>query len=67
VPSWGRGSAEIHPGELIAPWVYNGKFLTGMLILFKMLPFTAGEDDDLEHLAQEQEERHMMMISFKFL
>jgi hypothetical protein len=39
----------------------------GMLILFKMLPFTAGEGDDLEHLAQEQEERHMMMISFKFL
>jgi hypothetical protein len=38
-----------------------------MLILFKMLPFTAGKDDDLEHMAQEQEEQHMMMISFKFL
>jgi hypothetical protein len=38
----------------------------GMQFLFKMLPFTAGEDDDLEHLAQEQEERHMMTIDFEF-
>jgi hypothetical protein len=38
----------------------------GMQFLFKMLPFTAGEDDDPEHLAQEQEERHMMTIDFEF-
>jgi hypothetical protein len=31
-----------------------------------MLPFTAGEDDDLDHQAQEQEEQHTTMISFKF-
>jgi hypothetical protein len=50
----------------MALWVYDKKFLMGMQFLFKMLPFTAGEDDDPEHLAQEQEERHMMTIDFEF-
>jgi hypothetical protein len=51
----------------MAPWIYDEKFLTGMQFLFRTLPFTAGEYDDLEHLAQEQEERRMTMISFEFL
>jgi hypothetical protein len=51
----------------MAPWIYDEKFLTGMQFLFRTLSFTAGEYDDLEHLAQEQEERCMTMISFEFL
>jgi hypothetical protein len=47
------GSAEIHPGELIAPWIYDEKFLRNMRFLFGTLSFTAGEDDDLEHSTQE--------------
>jgi hypothetical protein len=47
------GSVEIHPSKLMAPWVYDEKFLTGMRFLFGTLPFTTGEDDDLEHPAQE--------------
>jgi hypothetical protein len=31
-----------------------------------MLAFTAGEDDDLEHPAQELEERRTMTIAFEF-
>jgi hypothetical protein len=50
----------------MALWVYDKKFLMGMQFLFEMLPFTVGEDDDLEHLAQEQEERRMMTINFEF-
>jgi hypothetical protein len=34
--------------------------------MLRMLPFTVGEDDDLKHPTQEQEERHMMMIDFEF-
>jgi hypothetical protein len=34
--------------------------------LFETLPFTAKEDDDLEHPAQEQEERRMTTIGFGF-
>jgi hypothetical protein len=37
-----------------------------MRFLFKTLSFTVEEEDDLEHLAQEQEERRTMMIGFKF-
>jgi hypothetical protein len=33
----------------MALWVYDEKFLTGVLFLFRMLPFTVGEDDCLEH------------------
>jgi hypothetical protein len=62
----GRGGAEIHPCELMASWVYDEKFLTGMRFLFGTLPLMTGEDDDLKHLAQEQEERRTMMIGFKF-
>jgi hypothetical protein len=51
----------------MALWIYDEKFLTGMQFLFRTLPFTVGEYDDLEHLAQEQEERRMTMISFEFL
>jgi hypothetical protein len=47
-------------------WIYDEKFLTGMRFLFRTLSFTAGEDNDLEHLTQEQEERRMMTIGFKF-
>jgi hypothetical protein len=32
----------------------------------EMLPFTAGEDDNLKHSAQEQEERHTTTIGFEF-
>jgi hypothetical protein len=59
-------SAEIRPGELMAPWIYDEKFLTDMRFLFRTLPFTTGEDDDLEHPAQEQEERRTTTISFEF-
>jgi hypothetical protein len=31
-----------------------------------MLSFMAGEDDDLEHSTQEQEERRTTVISFEF-
>jgi hypothetical protein len=34
--------------------------------MFGVLPFTVGEDDDLDHPAQEQEEQRTMMISFEF-
>jgi hypothetical protein len=60
------GSVEIHPGGLMALWIYDEKLLMGMRFLFGTLPFMAGDDDDLEHPAQEQEERRMTMIDFKF-
>jgi hypothetical protein len=50
-----EGSAEIHPDELMALWIYNKKFLMGIQFMFRTLSFTVGEDDDLEHPAQEQE------------
>jgi hypothetical protein len=34
--------------------------------MFKTLSFTVGEDDDLEHPAQEQEERRTTTIGFEF-
>jgi hypothetical protein len=37
-----------------------------MRFLFKTLSFTVEEEDDLEHPAQEQEERRTMMIGFEF-
>jgi hypothetical protein len=37
-----------------------------MQFLFGMLLFTAGENDDLEHSTQEQEERHTTTINFEF-
>jgi hypothetical protein len=60
------GSAEIHPGELMAPRIYDEKFLMGMRLLFGTLPFTMGEEDNFEHPTQEQEKRHTKMIGFKF-
>jgi hypothetical protein len=47
------GSAEIHPCELIVPWVYDEKFLTGMRFLFGTLPSTMVEDDNIEYSAKE--------------
>jgi hypothetical protein len=38
----------------------------GTQFMFRMLPFTMGEDDDLDHQAQEEEEQHTTTISFKF-
>jgi hypothetical protein len=46
-------------------WIYDEKFLTGMRFMFRKLPFTAGEDDDLGHSAQEQEERRTTTIGFE--
>jgi hypothetical protein len=60
------GSGETHPGELMAPWVYDEKFLMGMRFLFGTLSFTTGEDNDLEHPAQEQEEQCTMTTDFEF-
>jgi hypothetical protein len=60
------GSAEIHPGELKASWIYYEKFLTGMRFLFGTLPFMMEEDDDLECPAQEQEEWRTTTIDFEF-
>jgi hypothetical protein len=51
------GNAEIRPDELMASWVYDEKFPTDMQFLFRTLPLTVGEDNDLEHPAQEQEKR----------
>jgi hypothetical protein len=50
----------------MASWVYNEKFLMGTQFLFKTLLFTMGEDDDLEHPTQEQEERRTVMTDFEF-
>jgi hypothetical protein len=37
----------------MAPWIYDEKFLTGMRFLFGTLPFTVGENNDLDHPTQE--------------
>jgi hypothetical protein len=47
------GSTEIRPCELMATWIYDKKFLTGIQFLSETLPFTTVEDDDLEHPTQE--------------
>jgi hypothetical protein len=60
------GSAEIRPSELMTQWIYYEKFLTDMRFLFGMLSFMTEEDDDLERLTQEQEERHTTTIDFEF-
>jgi hypothetical protein len=63
----GKGeSTEIRPGELMALWVYDKKFLADMQFLFGTLSFTTGEDDNLEHSTQEQEERRTMTIDLGF-
>jgi hypothetical protein len=41
------GSAEIRPCELMASWIYDEKFSTGMQFLFGTSSFTATHDDDL--------------------
>jgi hypothetical protein len=48
-----RGSAEIHPYELMASWIYDDKFPMGMQFLFKTSSFTTPHDDNLEHPAQQ--------------
>jgi hypothetical protein len=50
----------------MTPWIYDKEFLVGTQFMFETLSFTVGEDDDLEHLAQEQEERRTTTIRFKF-
>jgi hypothetical protein len=60
------GSTEIRPGELKASCIYYEKFLTDMWFLFGTLPFTTEEDDDLERLAQKQEEWRTTTIDFEF-
>jgi hypothetical protein len=37
----------------MAPWIHDEKFLMGMRFKFETLPFAVGEDDNLEHTAQE--------------
>jgi hypothetical protein len=39
----------------MASWIYDEKFPTGMQFLFGTSPFTAAQDDELEHPAHEQE------------
>jgi hypothetical protein len=60
------GSAEIHPCELMASWIYDEKFPIGTQFLFRTLSFTAAHNDDLEHPTHEQEARHTTMIGFEF-
>jgi hypothetical protein len=60
------GSVEIHPDEPMAPWIYDKRFSAGTQFVFRTLLFTMGEDDNLEHPTQEQEERCMMTIGFNF-
>jgi hypothetical protein len=50
----------------MAPCIYDEKFSTDMQFLVRTLLFTVREDDDLEHLAQEQEEQRTMTIDFEF-
>jgi hypothetical protein len=50
----------------MASYVYDEKFLTGMRFLFRMLSFMMGEDDDLEHPTQEQEDQRTTTIGFEF-
>jgi hypothetical protein len=50
----------------MATWIYNEKFLMGIQFLSEMLSITKVEDDDLERSAQEQEERRMTTVGFKF-
>jgi hypothetical protein len=37
----------------MASWIYDEKFLTAMQFLYGTLSFTAAQDDDLEHPAQQ--------------
>jgi hypothetical protein len=60
------GSAEIHPDELRAPWIYYEKFLADIRFLFRTLSFTMKKDDDLDRLAPKQEERCTTTIGFDF-
>jgi hypothetical protein len=60
------GSVEIRLDEFMALYVYDEKFLTTMRFLFRMLSFMTGEDDDLEHPTQEQEDQRTMTIGFEF-
>jgi hypothetical protein len=60
------GSAEIHPDELMASWIYDEKFPTGMRFMFGTLPFMVGEGDDLKHPVQEKEEWRTITIDFEF-
>jgi hypothetical protein len=46
VPGRG-GSVEIRPCELMASWIYDEKFPTGMQFLFGTLSFTVAHNDDL--------------------
>jgi hypothetical protein len=62
-PSFLRGFCHT---KLRALWIYYEKFLTNLRFLFRMLPFTTEKDDDLEHSAQEQEERCTTTIDFEF-
>jgi hypothetical protein len=50
----------------MASWVYDEKFPMGTQFVFRTLLFTAGQDDDLEHPTQEQEERRTTTIDFEF-
>jgi hypothetical protein len=47
----------------MASWIYDEKFLMGTQFLFGIMLFTAKEDNNLEHPAQEQEERRRMTTS----
>jgi hypothetical protein len=60
------GSTEICPCELMASWIYDTKFPTGMQFLFRMSSFTAAHDDDLEHPAHEQKVQRTTTIGFEF-
>jgi hypothetical protein len=60
------GSAEICPSELMTPWIYDKKFSVVKQFMFETLSFTVEEDNNLEHPAQGQEERHTMTIGFEF-
>jgi hypothetical protein len=48
------------------PCVYDEKFLTGTQFMFGTLLFMAGEDNDLKHPAQEQEEQCTTTVGFEF-
>jgi hypothetical protein len=52
----------MRPGGLIAYWIFEAKFPYDTLFLFKTLMFSAGEDKNLELLAQGRAPSHRELI-----
>jgi hypothetical protein len=53
---------KIHPGELMAHWTFEVKFLFGTQFLFRILMFATGEDETLELLTRGPAPNHHQPI-----